>query len=111
MPSSITEADLIIADRKLLDFCKNVEALYGKEVITPNMHLHLQLKDYIEDYGNVYGFWLFSFERYNGLFGSFSTNNQDIEVQLMRKFLTMSSIDDLHFRMPLHFLRCLPATV
>lgn len=69
--SSITKTDLIIADRKLLDFCKSVEALYGKEAITPNMHLHLHLKDCIENYGSVYGFWLFSFERYNGLLGSF----------------------------------------
>lgn len=101
--SSITKTDLIIADRKLLDFCKSVEALYGKEAITSNMHLHLHLKDCIENYGSVYGFWLFSFERYNGLLGSFSTNNRDIEVQLMRKFLTMSSLDDLHFRIPSTF--------
>lgn len=51
----------------------------------------------------MYGFWLFSFEHYNGVLGSFSTNNRDIEVQLMRKFLTMSSLDDLHFRMPSTF--------
>ena len=36
-------------------------------VITPNKHLHLHLKECVENYGCVYGFWLFSFERYNGL--------------------------------------------
>ena len=58
------------------------------------MHLHLHLKDCTENYGSVYGFLLFSFECYNSLLGSFSTNNHDIEVQLMRKFLSMSSLDD-----------------
>ena len=35
----------------------------------------------------VYGFWCFSFERYNGILGSLHVNNHQIEVQLMRKFL------------------------
>ena len=32
-------------------------------------------------------FWLFSFERYNGILGNYYTNNKCIEVQLMKKFL------------------------
>ena len=99
----ITKTDLVIADRKLLDFCKKVESLYGKTVITPNMHLHLHIRECVENYGSVYGFWLFSFERYNGLLGSFHTNNREIEVQLMRRFLTMSALDDLQYQMPLDF--------
>lgn len=30
---------------------------------------------------------VFAFERYNGLLGRYHTNNQTIEVQLIRKFL------------------------
>lgn len=99
----ITKTDLIIADRKLLDFCRKVESLYGKTVITPNMHLHLHIRECVENYGSVSGFWLFSFERYNGLLGSFHTNNREVEVQLMRRFLTMSALDDLQYQMPLDF--------
>ena len=71
--------------------------------ITPNMHLHLHIKECVENYGSVYGFLLFSFERYNGLLGSFHTNNREVEVQLMRRFLTMSALDDLQYQMPLEF--------
>ena len=100
----ITKTDLLIADQKLLHFCKKVESLYGKTVVTPNMHLHLHIRECVENYGSVYGFWLFGFERrYNSLLGSFHTNNREVEVQLVRRFLTMSALDDQQFSMPLDF--------
>ncbi|XP_077996898.1 uncharacterized protein LOC144450190 isoform X2 [Glandiceps talaboti] len=68
-------------------FCKKFEKLYGPESCTPNLHLHMHLKDCLLDYGPVYSFWLFSCERYNGIMGGFPTNNHSIEIQLMRKFL------------------------
>ena len=52
-----------------------------------NMHLHCHLCECVLDYGPVYGFWCFSFERYNGILGSLHISNRQIEVQLMRKFL------------------------
>ena len=54
------------------------------------MHLHYHLKDCILDFGPVYSFWLFSFERLNGVLGSYRTNCKDISLQLMRRF-SMSS--------------------
>lgn len=53
-----------------------------------NLHLHAHLRSCILDYGPVYSFWLFAFERMNGVLGSFQTNCHDISVQLMRKFLS-----------------------
>ena len=41
-----------------------------------NMHLHLHLAECIVDYGPVYAFWCFAFERMNGVLGSYHTNNQ-----------------------------------
>lgn len=67
------------------------------------MHLHLHIRECVENYVSVYGFWLFSFERYNGLLGSFHTNNREIEVQLMSRFLTMSALDDMQYSMPSYF--------
>lgn len=66
----------MLADYKLIDFLKEYEKLNGKLAISPNMHLHLHLhlKEYVENYGSIYGFWLFSFERYNGMLGSYHTN-------------------------------------
>ena len=52
------------------------------------MHLNCHLAECIEDYGPIFGFWLFSFERYNGMLGKFPNNQKHIEVQLMRRFET-----------------------
>lgn len=51
------------------------------------MHLHCHLYSVLLDYGPVFGFWLFSFERYNGQLGSTLTNNRSVEIQFMRDFL------------------------
>ena len=50
---SLTKAQLKLGDLLLLQFCKRTEQLYGKEVITPNMHMHAHLK---EDYGPLHSF-------------------------------------------------------
>ena len=44
------------------------------------------------DYGPSSSFWLFAFERMNGILGSVSTNHQAIEVQLMRKFISNQQV-------------------
>ncbi len=43
------------------------------------------------------GFWLFSFERYNGILGEYYTNNKSIELQLMRKFTKAQVVSNLEF--------------
>ena len=85
----LTLFDIDLADALLLKFCKKVELLYRKDAITPNMHLHGHLKDVILDYGPVQEFWLFSFERYNGILGKQPT---DIESQLMERFLRENAV-------------------
>lgn len=82
----LKRSDIELADRLLLSFCQKFEELYGSAYITPNMHLHCHLKDCVLDYGPLYSFWLFSFERYNGLLGSFPNNNRTIERQLFSRF-------------------------
>ncbi|XP_078670900.1 uncharacterized protein LOC144911017 isoform X2 [Branchiostoma floridae x Branchiostoma belcheri] len=94
---AVSRADVDWADAAFETFGKKVERLFGKMSITPNMHLHCHLKDCILDYGPLHGFWLFSFERYNGLLGSETTNNREIELQIMRKFL----ISDFAHNLPL----------
>ena len=64
-----------------------MEQLYGKKFLTCNMHLHCHLREVLLDYGPVFGFWLFSFERYNGHLGSTYTNNRSVEIKFMRDFL------------------------
>ena len=84
---AITLENIKLADALLLQFCEDTERLYGKNVITPNMHLHTHLHSCLKDFGPLHGFWLFSFERFNGILGQQPNNNRSIEVQLMKHFL------------------------
>ncbi len=85
--SVLLESQVEEAHGLLLDFCQNVEQLYGPDAVTMNMHLHKHLKECILDYGPIASFWLFSFERYNGFLGKYPHNNRSIELQLMRCFM------------------------
>ena len=76
------------ADTLLLQFCQRIEQLFGKEIITPNMHMCCHLKECILDYGPLNHFWLFAFERFNGILGQLPKNNRSVEVQIMKRFLS-----------------------
>lgn len=52
------------------------------------MHLHLHIKNSIFNYGLVYAFWCFPFERFNGILGSFQKSVMSPELQMTTKFLT-----------------------
>ena len=74
---------VLLGDAHLMQFCKRTQRIFGKESITPNMHMHCHLRSCIFDYGPLHGFWLYAFERYNGLLGAMPHNNHSIEVQIM----------------------------
>ncbi len=46
-------AEVTIADTLLLQFCRRNEILFGKETITPNMHMSCHLRECILDYGPI----------------------------------------------------------
>lgn len=89
--TQLNQLDITIADGLLLLFGKRIKDLYGKEFITPNMHMQCHLSSCIKDYGPLHGFWLFAFERYNGLLGNQPHNNRAIEIQLMNRFVKDNS--------------------
>ena len=91
----LTETKALLAHSYLLKFCQGFEQLYGKHRVTPNIHLHTHLVECVLDYGPVYSFWLFSFERSNGILGEYGTNQRAVEIQLMRKFLSSQFMKDL----------------
>lgn len=88
----ITVEDAEKGHKALLEFCTTFESLHGSEKVTPNMHLHTNC---INDYGPIYSFWLFSFERYNGMLGNYKTNQRSVELQLMRKFISDLEVHDM----------------
>ena len=70
-----------------MNFCQSFANLYGPKYCTMNMHLHGHLANCIRDYGPVYSFWCFAFERMNGILGSYPINNHHISLQLTRRYL------------------------
>src|SRR5688500_9309861 len=58
------------AHDRLLQVALLIEENYGQEFIIPNIHLSLHITDCCEDYGPLYSFWCYSFERMNGLLGN-----------------------------------------
>ena len=91
--STITLNEIDQAQKLLHEFLCSAETLYGSKFFTINTHLHLHYSNCYKDYGPCYGYWLFSFERYNGLLGKYHTNRISIEIQLMRNF-----VNDMHVR-------------
>jgi len=57
------------AHERLLKVATLIEENYGPERITPNLHLCLHIADCCRDYGPLYSFWCYSFERMNGILG------------------------------------------
>jgi hypothetical protein len=68
--SRIIEVDAMReAHQKLIEIVKLIESNHGRDKITPNLHLSLHLAECSFDYGPLYTFWCFSFERMNGVLG------------------------------------------
>jgi hypothetical protein len=65
----ITEDDLKKAQERLEEMAHLIESTYGPEFITSNIHLALYIVDCCCDYGSIYSFWLFLYERLNGYIG------------------------------------------
>ena len=93
----ISKIDILKADMLFVKFGERFECLYGKNAVTPNMHLHCHLKECIMDCGPVHAFWCFSFERFNGILGSMQVNGRSVEVQMMRKLLAGRFVWDVKF--------------
>lgn len=84
----ITYDEIDEAHRLLERFVRGCARLYQRQSITPNMHLHLHLRRVLQDFGPIYGFWLFSFERYNGYMKDAETNRKDaFELTFVKRFV------------------------
>ena len=57
--------------QRLIELIALIEQNYGRDKITLNLHLSLHLSECSYDYGPLYAFWYFSFERMNGILSRF----------------------------------------
>ena len=73
----------------MLKVAKLIEENYGPEKITLNIHLSLHIADCCNDYGPLYSFWCYSFERMNGILGK---QNQLLKLQILNTKLTYYSL-------------------
>lgn len=108
---TIKLSHLIEADSLLLAFCLKFQELYGEKECTINMHLHLHLLQCLQDYGPTSSFWVYAFERFNGILGSFHLNNTGIESQMMQRFVETQSLTGIHLQTDIFeadFLNTLP---
>ncbi len=94
---AISVEDGRTADTYIMKFCEKYALLYGNNKCTLNMHMHGHIWEYIVDYGPVYRFWCFPFERFNGIMEQSSTNNHCIELTMMRRFIEGQGVQDLQF--------------
>ncbi|POG62138.1 hypothetical protein GLOIN_2v1883106, partial [Rhizophagus irregularis DAOM 181602=DAOM 197198] len=72
-----------------------IEVQYGRNKITPNLHLSLHLSECCHDFSPLYAFWCFSFERMNGILGSLPNSNRKIEPELMHRLMNDNQIRDI----------------
>ncbi|OAD74869.1 hypothetical protein PHYBLDRAFT_167209 [Phycomyces blakesleeanus NRRL 1555(-)] len=92
---AITEEEIDKAHVSLEKFCHGCETMYKLDLLSPNMHHHLHLKESIQDFGSIYSFWLFSFEHFNGVLKGFQANQKSsFEKTYMKKFVEDSSKGD-----------------
>jgi hypothetical protein len=72
----IIQSDLMEkAHQMLIEIIEIIEQSYGQDFITPNLHLSLHLHECAKDFGPLYAFWCFSFERMNGVLGELIFKN------------------------------------
>jgi hypothetical protein len=83
------------AHLRLIELVKMIEKNHGRRHITPNLHLSLHLYECSSDYGPLYAFWCFSFERMNGILGNLPNSNRQIEPELMRRLMFDKQIDSI----------------
>ena len=93
----LSQSLINLSDTLLMKFCRTVQDLYGEMAITPNLHMHAHLQQTVEDYGPAHGFWLFPYERCNGILGKQPNNNRAIESQLMERFLRDNFAQSFNF--------------
>ena len=55
----VRKQGIVTADMLLLNFCQQLELLYGKDKCTPNLHLHLHIKECLLGYGPSHSFGAF----------------------------------------------------
>ncbi|KAH9942644.1 hypothetical protein B0H21DRAFT_696303 [Amylocystis lapponica] len=97
----ITMAQARIGQDFLSQYCRRLKAL-GAD-LTINHHLSMHFAQFIKLFGPVYGWWLFAFERFNGLLEKVHVNGHDggrMELTLLRHWVQSHLIYEYVLSLP-----------
>jgi len=89
----VEQSDIDEAHNRLINMAQLIEKYYGPTYISSNIHLSLHIRQCCLDYGPPYTYWCYSFERMNGLLGSYSTSHRSIEPELMRILMKNTQVE------------------
>ena len=78
------------AHRRLIKIVKLIEEHYGRNKITPNLHLSLHLCECARNFSPLYVFWYFSFEHMNRILGNILLL---VYILLVDKFLIIFDLN------------------
>jgi hypothetical protein len=98
---TISMAQARIGQDFLIQYCRRCIALGINLVI--NHHLAMHYYDMIKRFGPVYGWWLFAFERFNGMLEKVNLNGHDggrMEVTLLRNWVQTHLLYELLLSLP-----------
>lgn len=85
---TVTVQEIDKAHVLLHRFCQAMEYVYDPTALTPNMHMHLHVRESLKDFGPACASWVFAFERYNGIYKGYNSNQRkNFELTFMSHFL------------------------
>ncbi|KAF0525249.1 hypothetical protein F8M41_014686 [Gigaspora margarita] len=79
----ITTKEINHGHSLFIKFLKEFQTLYGSNIITPNMHYHLHLKNDMLNYGSWYSYWYYAYKRLNRQIASFYTSGRTVELDML----------------------------
>lgn len=98
---TITMAQAAVGQQYLVNYCQRMIML-GVE-LTINHHLAMHMEDFIRLFGPVYAWWLFAYERFNGMLEKVKLNGHDggrMELTMLRNWVQTHLIYDLSCSLP-----------
>lgn len=97
LKSRITHDEINIAGKMLNEFADDFEVLYGKDLVTMNLHLLRHLSSVVRDSGPLWSYSVFGFERNMGrLKASKNGTIYSLEQIAFRYCLKMNEPDELY---------------
>jgi hypothetical protein len=89
---SITIDNVNRAHKLFRAYCIGVEAIWGADFMKPNHHHLMHIKQCVLDYGPPHVFWVFAFERSNGLLSSYHSSMRTVELEMMKRFIQQQMV-------------------